>query len=227
MMEKIIVCIAKDEPKISEWIDYHLDMGFDRIVVYANDWEHNFNYHPAVDVIEWYGKAQQMNCYNHALRNQQFDWAAFIDCDEYLVCNDGTLEEFLSKQQHSVVAPWRIYGNRKSEGTTVVERFRHWDHDPAGHVKVIVKKSVALQTLMFNNPHFLRGDVMVTANGNRHIGPFTKERESNRLYIKHYYYQDREHWDNKMARGRADIGTQRNEKWEDGFIYNTYYDEPI
>ncbi len=224
---KIIVCVANDENEIEAWVAYHLALGFDRVIVYANEWAcpdilNKLN--SAVTVISWPGKAQQMNCYNHALRTQAFDWAAFIDCDEYLCCPEG-LDKFLSNRKQSVAVPWVIYGNRESPGENVLQRFRHWDYDSSGHVKVIVKNTPALRVLAFDNPHYLRGDKCQTPNGCNHNSPFTKELP-HLIYIKHFYYQDFKYWEKKIARGRADNGATRNELWSDGYKFNKYYHEP-
>lgn len=218
-MEKIIVCIAKDEPNIKEWINHHLSIGFDRIVIYTNDWLYSTSI-DNVFVIQWPGKAQQMNCYNHALRTQTFDWAAFIDCDEYIICPQG-LDNFLADKNGSFVMPWKIYGNRESAGNTVMERFKNWDYDPMGHVKIMVHKFFG--SYAFDNPHFISRLPTYTPHGSIHRGPFTKELPD-RIWINHYYYQDEDYWNRKIARGRADTGTQRKEKWEDGNKFNTHYD---
>jgi hypothetical protein len=212
---KIIVCIAKNEPHIQEWIDYHLQLGFDRIYIYANDWSY-VSGNPSVFVMAWPGKKEQMNAYNHALRNIRFDWAAFIDCDEYIVCPEG-LDNFLKHQDYSIAMPWVIMGNRESEGSTVTERFQHWDYDPNGHVKTFVRNPT---NGMFTNPHYIN-DYMVTPRGHKHRGPFTPEKPG-RLFIRHYYYQDKDYWETKIQRGRADTGTTRDERWERGEDFNTY-----
>jgi hypothetical protein len=219
---KIVVCIAKDEPHINEWIDYHLALGFDRIVIYANDWIFS-SANPNVHVMQWSGVAQQFNCYNHALRTQIFDWAAFIDCDEYITCREG-LNKFLHNRSQSVAMPWRIYGNREQQGATVVERFRWWAYDSEGHVKTLVKHTADLRVQFFDNPHFLRGAQTQTPDKSSHRGPFTKELPD-KLYIRHYYYQDEAYWNKKIARGRADNGAKRTEKWQDGYKFNQFYEE--
>src|SRR6478735_1452041 len=107
---KVIVCIAKDEPEIDDWIDYHLSIGFDHVYFYANDWHFTNRHRPSVTVFSWPGRAAQLSAYNHAIVNIDFDWAAFIDCDEYIICPEG-LDNFLSGRTASVAVPWKIYGN--------------------------------------------------------------------------------------------------------------------
>ncbi len=219
---KIIVAIAKNEPKIEEWILYHLNQGFDYIYIYDNGDDSGFRQYESmypVTIMSWPGVAQQMNAYNHALRNLSFDWAAFIDCDEYIVCPMG-LDKFLEGRNEAIAMPWRIFGNKQSAGNLVTERFRHWDYDPNRHVKTIVKDSCGVT---FTNPHYINNAKMETPAGNKHLGPFISAGENiDLIWINHYYYQDEEHWNNKIARGRADTGTKRKESWKDGDKFNTY-----
>jgi hypothetical protein len=215
---KAIVCIAKDEPTIDEWIEYHLNLGFTHIYIYANDWKYecyNPYHYPFVTVIDWPGKVKQLAAYNHFLKNYLFEWAAFIDVDEYIVVPAG-LDKLLQGNK-AIALPWRIYGNKESEGRTVVERFRHWAPDPNRHVKIICPFGTYGS---FNNPHFWTGP-MVTPDGAIHQGPFTKN-DRQAAWIRHYYYQDKQHWERKIARGRADMLKGRTENWQDGFKFNVY-----
>ncbi len=220
---KVIVCIAKNEPNILDWIKYHIALGFDHIHVYANDWsfpEIPSIFHACVSVYNWPGKAQQLNAYNNALRNiGYFDYCAFIDVDEYIVCPEG-LDNFLKDKNHTIAMPWIMMGNKESEGKTVFDRFKHWDYDPNGHVKMLIKGNA--HPVTFVNPHFVSGTPMFSPNGANHSGPFTKEKPD-RIYIKHFYWQDKAWFNAKMERGRVDTGQKRQgEKWEDGDKFNTY-----
>jgi hypothetical protein len=118
----------------------------------------------------------------------------------------------------AIALPWHMMGNKESEGKTVVERFRHWGYDPQGHVKLIVPSGVFGY---FNNPHYWTGS-MINTYGDRHSSPFTNKREG-KAWINHYYYQDKEYFAMKLARGRADTGTLRTgEDWNDGLKFNVY-----
>jgi len=213
---KVIVAIVKNEPHLREWVEYHIQIGFQHVYLYVNDWPDCPSDIPNTTLIMWPGRAQQLPAYNHALRNIKFDWAFFGDADEYIVCPEG-LDNFLKHQDYSIAMPWVIMGNRESEGSTVTERFQHWDYDPNGHVKTIVKGGYNAR---FNNPHFVVDAPTVTPRGQKHYGSFTSEKPG-RLFIRHYYYQDKQYWETKIERGRADTGTTRTEKWEQGENFNT------
>lgn len=86
-MKTALICIAKNEDNyILEWINYHLKLGFDDIFIYANDWQYAIN-NAKVKLYQIQGNQQQVNAYNHFLKhnNYNYDWAAFLDVDEFLV----------------------------------------------------------------------------------------------------------------------------------------------
>lgn len=88
-MKTALVCIAKDEDHyIAEWIKYHTKLGFDEIFVYENDWRfHGDAGKCRVTFTPLDGKVMQLKAYNMFLRHfgNSFDWAAFIDVDEFIV----------------------------------------------------------------------------------------------------------------------------------------------
>src|SRR5512137_343420 len=70
-----IVCIAKDEDQyIQEWIDYHLKLGVDEIVLYEHNWKSNVE-NDRVRKIEWNGKNRYIvYAYNHFIFNHGRDY---------------------------------------------------------------------------------------------------------------------------------------------------------
>lgn len=90
-MTTALVCIAKDEDcYIAEWLQYHTKLGFDEIFVYENNWRYLFKdtfKNDPVHFIPLDGKVMQLKAYNMFLRHfgNSFDWAAFIDVDEFIV----------------------------------------------------------------------------------------------------------------------------------------------
>lgn len=97
----IYLCIiAKDEDHyIQEWIDYHFKLGFEKIVIYANDWIYE-NENENVEVIQMNGEIKQSFSYNTFLQDfkEKFWWVAFYDADEFLVLHKhNNMEELLSE----------------------------------------------------------------------------------------------------------------------------------
>lgn len=83
-----ICCIAKNEDDyIEEWIDYHIKIGFDKIVIFDNN--EGFQLHEIlkkyvksnkIEIIDFkkkYNKAQFV-AYNNFIKNYDFEYCAFI-----------------------------------------------------------------------------------------------------------------------------------------------------
>lgn len=95
MLKVAIIAIAKDEDKyIAEWLDYHLSLGFDTIIIADNDDELALSgYSSDRVVIEDYTKVEGVqplaysNLFNKYRRS--YDWITFFDIDEFLVIEDG------------------------------------------------------------------------------------------------------------------------------------------
>ena len=92
MIKSALVCIAKDEDNyINEWIDYHLRLGFDRIFVYCNDWDWfiptKYKITNKVEKITFNGDKKQVPAYDDFISKyyKDFDFACFIDIDEFVV----------------------------------------------------------------------------------------------------------------------------------------------
>lgn len=113
-----IIAIAKNEDLyIKEWIEHHLGLGFDKIIIGLNDDE----FKPPVEnpnvIYEDYHLVQpvQSKAYTELyLKHQgQFDWLLFIDCDEFVMCDDGNIKDFLQPFDCDVV---RISSKHFSDG---------------------------------------------------------------------------------------------------------------
>lgn len=89
-MKIAIVCIAKDEDNyLREWLDYHFKICFDDAYVYCNNWQPHLAVPKNTHLIDWPGEVQQLNAYNDFISkfSKDYDWALFIDVDEYFVPN--------------------------------------------------------------------------------------------------------------------------------------------
>lgn len=136
---KVAVCvIAKNEaPFLAEWLEYHLMMGVDRFVLYDNNSSDHTRavcqrYADYVTVIGWPGNLNpQRAAYRHFAVNfgGQFDWTAFIDADEFIVCkNEKNLKGWLRYHEREValMLEWRIFctnGHLARPPGLVIENF--------------------------------------------------------------------------------------------------------
>lgn len=159
-----------------EWVDYHLQLGFDRIYIYDNNrgQEEHFSdvltgYDPDRLVIIDYRdqESAQHDAYNDCYRRFGADceWLAFFDFDEYLV-TDKPLREFLAgyPQADCLLINWRVMtdsGLVAYDPRPVRERFTvplpddammRGEHRYNDHVKSIVRGGLSLVRFQ-SNPH--------------------------------------------------------------------------
>jgi len=130
MEKKYVICaIIKDEQRfLKEWIDYHLNLGFNHIYLYED-----YNSTSHIEITAPYEKVslfpieitsipqqqtskKQIDLYNWFLKKSKSesiaDWILYIDIDEFLVFEDGyniqrLCEEF--EPYTGVYLCWRMY----------------------------------------------------------------------------------------------------------------------
>ena len=105
MSEVHICAIAKNEDKyIEDWLIYHFNLGFTQIAIYDNnipdrkgDLKRQIKNSKKLTkemknkiiIIDATGKQRyQREAYNDYYNNNEFDWCAFIDIDEFIVLTD-------------------------------------------------------------------------------------------------------------------------------------------
>ena len=116
-MKTAIIAIAKcEELYIKEWLDYHLNLGFDAIIVADNDDELILSgYSSDRVIIEDYTKVEcvQPKAYTELYHKYQkdYDWILFLDIDEFVVLEeDKTINDFLSRFSRDEVDTVRLTG---------------------------------------------------------------------------------------------------------------------
>ena len=96
-----ILCIARDEqPFAREWIQYHLNLGFDHIYFISTDDDFSsvhalysgFNFGSKVSLHHFndFNRGWQINCYRHFSSQVEEDWLLILDLDEFLYLNPNT-----------------------------------------------------------------------------------------------------------------------------------------
>jgi hypothetical protein len=85
-MKVALVCVAKwEDYYLKEWLDYNEKLGFDKVIMYQNEWRTELE-HPILEKRISDGRSIQVPTYNHFLNTErEYDWVAFFDCDEFLV----------------------------------------------------------------------------------------------------------------------------------------------
>jgi hypothetical protein len=207
-MKVALVCVAKwEDHYLEEWLDYNYKLGFDKIIMYQNDWTTDVE-RPFLEKRIWDGKSVQLAIYNSFLRdNTEYDWIAFMDCDEFIVLKKhNNIKEFIEEYQDRtkvIRLNWYIFGsggvvNRYCN--SLISMFKKRKSIPDQHIKVLVhgKSNITMQL-----PHNTTGPSMDT-NGQTFMGPFNSNGPMDVAYINHYHNKTKEDWLTRCVRGRVD-----------------------
>lgn len=237
-MKVALVCIAKMEDYyLEEWLGYNHKLGFDKIILYQNDWRTDIE-KPYLQKEIRDGENLQVSVYNNFLdHNTEYDWVGFFDCDEYLVLKKHeNVKDFIReyRQQTNVIAiNWLIYGNMRKETrecNSLIKMFSRRCAKPDGHIKVFVNAKSGERMC---SPHNTFGWAIDT-QGEKFYGSFNRNGPINVAYLNHYHNKTREDWKLRIQRGRADSTLQAdpnrwdneigmNEEVEDLSAYNFMY----
>jgi hypothetical protein len=227
---KIAVCLfVRDEDRdIAEWLAFQYASGFDTCIIYDNGTGPEscrvfgaFKRRHDLRVINWptVEKNAQTDSYADCLARfgSEFDWIAFIDADELIVPDHGSIREFLEQKTDAaaVAINWSIFGSggiiSRPTGlmsATFTRRSRS-DFYVNKHVKSIVRPNLVIRS---TTPHSfeVKGEYC-TASGDAVQWNGTG-RTATPAYgsakIHHYFTRSREEWERKIQRGYRD-GTKR------------------
>jgi len=215
-MKVALVCIAKNEENyIQEWIDYHLKLGFDDIIIYQNDWDFVIN-QPNVITKQTNGGRIQVSTYNDSIKENIgiYDWLAFFDCDEFLVLKKhDNIKLFLHDyyEYDAIGINWVLFGDNNlcgihNKNYSVLERFTSRQSSVNYHIKTILKPSTIYRMSSPHNPNLTWVDTSFNIN----TGPHNKNPVDDVAQLNHYFVKTKEEFINKINRGRADTGEYRN-----------------
>lgn len=102
-MKVAVIAVAKNEELyIKEWLDYHLNLGFDTIIVADNDDELILSGYSSENVVieDYTGVNKvQSKAYTELFikYRKDYDWIAFFDIDEFIVIEGKNVKDFLSE----------------------------------------------------------------------------------------------------------------------------------
>lgn len=224
-MKVALVCVAKwEDHYLKEWLDYNQKLGFDKIIMYQNDWRTDLE-HPVLEKYICDGSSIQVPLYNHVLQdNTEYDWLAFIDCDEFIVLKKhNNIKELIEEYSHRtnvIGLNWTFFGNMgklSREGDSLLKPFKMRNKGSDQHIKVLVNARSGERMQL---PHNTLGPAMDT-NGNRFIGPFNPNGPMDVAYINHYHNKTKEDWILRCKRGRADCDIHHDlDRWDEEININ-------
>jgi hypothetical protein len=221
---KIGICaIIKDcdHDYLREWVEWHKLIGVDYFFIFDNcstiPIKDVFPDDPTIFVWVVPGHKMQVPVYGFCIYMFQWgclpvcDWVAFIDDDEFIVVESGSLKELLSEVTSAGLAlNWVMFGGTgkyKTEGKQIDKFIRHTFPDSPinKHIKSIVQP---LKVTGCPNCHFFyygEDDVCYDLQGNIIIGPETEQPVMEKAWINHYWIRSEEEFLKKIQRGRSDV----------------------
>ncbi len=230
--KKAVCCIVKNEERdFAEWIAFHLQAGFDTIIVYDNmsddgtrDIVLEFTEKFDVRLVKWKQTAEgrQFTAYSHALAHfgGDFEWILFIDSDEFFIESPDSYKKmsFLDNFDASVsqvLLNWVTFGSsghKEFPDGLVIENFLYRapeEKDINKHTKAFVRPG---DVLLCNHPHqFSVTGRSVDVFGNDIIwsethgpGVIAGVPDYSGPRIHHYWTRSEAHWLLKDARQRPD-----------------------
>jgi len=252
-MKTAIICIARNENLyIREWVEHHLRLGFDKIIVCDNGFGNEESplvalggLEKSVEILDWRNrKYVQPKCYTecYSKYRHSYDWLAFFDCDEFMILEkDQTIQGFLNRfprECQLVSVNWETMTDNNLltyDSRPLMERFTEpmernkfvqYDFPENRHTKSIVRGG--LPSVVFTNPH-TPSTRLVSYHSNLKKEPQGYYHNIDYSYVKlrHFTTKTIEEWCTiKVPRGRVDSAGAKVEL-ERFFKYNEKTNEKI
>lgn len=121
-MKTIVTMIKNEQKYLSQWIEWHLNLGFDTIHIYedldstshkqiVDNYDQVFlhNVHECYNGGELVRRDIQVTLYNYFICNfkYDYDWCAFIDVDEFIIGDLNQLKDYL--QYPGMFLKWKMF----------------------------------------------------------------------------------------------------------------------
>ena len=198
-MRTAIACMAKNEDLyIKEWVDYHLALGFDKVIVVANDWEYTPHREEIIALstptIE-HRILTQLITYNSIIDKFRgvYDWIAIFDADEYLCLKKHSnvkdfIKSFYPYKPKSIAVNWAFFGDNgleKVDGDySLLNRFTKRQENSDKHIKIIV--NTKYKHIFNEQPHSSNLE-WIDQSFKTGTGPFNEEGVIDIAQINHYW----------------------------------------
>lgn len=253
MTDKVLLCaIAKQENKyIREWVDYHLNLGFDHITIYDNNDTGGerisdvLSNDMRVDIVDFRGKKQkscetQVEAYNHCYKNaKNYTWVLFIDIDEFLWFRDyDNIKVFLAqnwvRKANVIRFHWKCYSDNDQlhyEDRPVMERFTQ----PCSNVEVNYHTKqmyrTNLGTLRIVNVHYSTNVAYIFYPDGK-PAPYTTSTKDSSIHdelahVKHYVTKSLEEYVRIKWARRCEGSSKTRLSMDFYFKYNKRTDEKV
>lgn len=245
----IFTCARDEEDYVIEWVDYHLNIGFDKIIICDNNLEPNklspilekYIKNGTVEIFDCVGfNRPQVKLFNMFATQGHYKWCAFIDGDEFITISghyDSIKDALEECKEDCLVMNWMVYGTNgieKKEDKPVIERFPNPIYPSFTFKENMYLKSILRKTknphLVYNSPHYPSGcrsynfgleEVAPRHSGMYHFPPHFKK-----IYVRHYTCKSIEEFNAKQKRGWADCTDNILREKSHINLLNTKYEIP-
>ena len=216
----IVSCAKNEDRTIQEWINYHIKLGIDRIFIYQNDWTCNLQHHKLTK-LRCDGKNIQPKAINDWIESRysyEFDYAAFIDCDEFIVLHKHkNISDFLSEFNPviGISINWCMFGSGGQltpypNPESLIKRFTYRNKNSNTHVKTILNlksKCSMATTHVPNKP-------TIDTNLKTIIAPYNPNGPIDVAQINHYLFKSKQEWNERIYRGVAGSTFRPIDQWD-------------
>ena len=219
-----LTCIIKDEQYLEEFIIYHHLIGIQHFYIYDNDSKIPIKtrlIHPfflkKCTIINFPGKAQQLNAYNHCKDEVKsfVDWLIVIDGDEYIhLKKHKNIIDFVKdyNEFRAIGINWVFFGSNhhiKKPNGLVLDNYTKCDKNQNKLIKTICRpRSVEY---IYHHHVILKKNPILYVDSKKNIikGPFNENHTIDIIQINHYWGKSEEDLKEKIERGRAAIDKKR------------------
>ena len=219
-----LTCIIKDEQYLEEFIIYHHLIGIQHFYIYDNDSKIPIKtrlIHPfflkKCTIINFPGKAQQLNAYNHCKDEVKsfVDWLIVIDGDEYIhLKKHKNIINFVKdyNEFRAIGINWVFFGSNhhiEKPNGLVLDNYTKCQETQNKHIKTICRPRAV--EYIYAHHVILKKNPILYIDSKKNIikGPFNENHTIDIIQINHYWGKSEEDLKEKIERGRAAIDKKR------------------
>lgn len=190
----VVMSIRECNEYLHEWVEHHLKLGFDRIILIDNNEPDGPNpldvvpeYRDKITYVDIRGnhekdRQNKTNTLVYQKLHNAFNWLFFFDSDEYIFLNkDSNIKQYLSRPEFYkadvIGINWRLMSDNDlilKDDRPVIERFTEFCPNDYKTIYNLVPQNFHIKSavrcsyddIWFNHPHFPRANrVLNTVNG--------------------------------------------------------------
>lgn len=210
----LFTCALNEDKYISEWVYFHLKIGFDKIFIYDTSQNFSLNYHNInkderiiikhrPNLNNYFDQVKHINEHYSSERNN-FKWCAHIDCDEFIILKKHkNIKDFLNSinlNSGCLGINWVLFGNNYKlnyEPLPVINRFLRCENKIDKHIKCISVMNDVVKHVSMHYPILKNGNQINENNKIFKSEPFHINSTNNLIQINHYILKSNEEFNKR------------------------------